>query len=65
MGNGLGEDGEGRSREGSGCRYYEVAGSRLGCSGKVSANTEEKGIAARSTKPKPRKGLCPEGLIGL
>lgn len=51
--------------EGSGCRHYDVAGSGLGCSGTVSADAEEKGIAARSTKPKPRKGLCPKGLIGL
>lgn len=38
VGNGLKEDGEGRSWEISGCRHYDVAGSRLKCSGKDNAD---------------------------
>lgn len=60
MGNGLGEDGEGRSGEGSGCGHCDVAGSRPGCSGKVSADTEEKGIAARSTIQNQGKAFAPK-----
>lgn len=40
VGNGLGEDGEGRSWEISGCGHNDVAGSRLRCSEKVNADTK-------------------------
>lgn len=63
MRNGLWEDGEGRSGEGSGCRHCGVAGRRLGCPRKVGAVSKEKRIAATSTKPELEKGLYPKGLI--
>ena len=53
-------------KEGSGSRHYEMARSRLRGSEKASADTEEKGIRARSTEPgEPGKGLTPKGPIDV
>lgn len=56
VGNGLGEDGEGRSWEIPGCGHNDVAGSRLRCSEKVNADTRDGSRVhhARRTKERPQ-----------